>query len=129
MRLVRIKKSKWPASAFGIWQQCMVLPIFENLCWQLETNVITNFNFWDFELFFRAFLVFLQIHSSVFILFCKKHFFSELWTIQILFLQLQILHMNLSTSVLLASYGGNFKQNLTKSSQMWLKPNLKIWRR
>jgi hypothetical protein len=50
MSLVRIKKSTWPASAFDIWQRCMVLPIFENLYWHLGTNIITNFNFWDFEL-------------------------------------------------------------------------------
>jgi hypothetical protein len=50
MSLVRIKKSTWPASAFDIWQRCMVLPKFENLYWHLGTNIITNFNFWDFEL-------------------------------------------------------------------------------
>jgi hypothetical protein len=36
---------------------------------------------------FGAFLVFLLIHSSVFILFFKKQFFSELCAIPILFLQ------------------------------------------
>jgi hypothetical protein len=62
MSLVRIKKSTWPASAFDIWRQCMVLPIFENLFKQHETDIV----------FFRAFLVFLQIHSSVLILSFKK---------------------------------------------------------
>jgi hypothetical protein len=67
MSLVRIKKSTWPASAFDIWQQCMVLPIFENLFKQHETDIVL----------FRAFLVFLQIHSSVLILSFKKPLPSE----------------------------------------------------
>jgi hypothetical protein len=45
----------------------MVLPIFENLFRQHETDIV----------FFRAFLVFLQIHSSVLILSFKKPLPSE----------------------------------------------------
>jgi hypothetical protein len=48
----------------------------------------TEYNkFW--VVFFRAFLVFLRIHFSVFILSFKKLFFSVLWAIIILFMQLQ----------------------------------------
>jgi hypothetical protein len=55
--------------------------------WKLMLATDVIFKFW--VVFFRAFLVFLRIHFSVFILPFKKLFFSELWAIIILFTQLQ----------------------------------------
>jgi hypothetical protein len=93
-----------------------LLLTFDSSAWYYQHLKNAQFS----VVFFRDFLCFLQIHSSFFILFFKKHFFSELCAIPISFLQLQILQVNLSTCCLA------FRWHHTV--EIWLKPNLKMLR-